>query len=346
MKILVSFQPGNKHDNFEGARMRKTIKGALEMNDIKHTSNVVDYYDAAHFMRIEDEIKLAEAEYQNVPIIISSLYSEDDEAASFLEYKSNKGKFGYYQLKQKALKILNSADLVLVPTKEAKELLENSGVTTPIDVVLPGVNISRFNFYREDEKELFYRYFKEDKRKPLVLSMGEYKNLESIKTIIEAAKQSPNAAFYYFGCENNTYKFSWKLKKLIKSAPKNIHFNKIIAEDIYRSALMNAKAFVIPGIQPAGIISIEDAMAAKCQVIARSQEVFASFLVNGENAYIADFSETIASLVNDFLEGKIKPTTEKAFEEISSYTLKGYGEKLIKLYEREIQNKKGEINHD
>ena len=31
MKVLVYFQPNRKYDNYEGARMRKTIKGALEI---------------------------------------------------------------------------------------------------------------------------------------------------------------------------------------------------------------------------------------------------------------------------------------------------------------------------
>ena len=45
MKVLVYFQPSPKHDNFEGARMRKTIKGALEVINVKHTSNIYDDYD-------------------------------------------------------------------------------------------------------------------------------------------------------------------------------------------------------------------------------------------------------------------------------------------------------------
>ena len=58
MKVLVYFQPSPKHDNFEGARMRKTIKGALEVIDQQYTSNLYDDYDVAHFMSPDDESKL------------------------------------------------------------------------------------------------------------------------------------------------------------------------------------------------------------------------------------------------------------------------------------------------
>ena len=54
MKTLVYFQPSSKNDNFEGARMRKTIKGALEVVDSKYTSNLYDDYDVAHFMSPDD----------------------------------------------------------------------------------------------------------------------------------------------------------------------------------------------------------------------------------------------------------------------------------------------------
>ena len=46
MKALIYFQPGNKYDNYEGARMRKTIKGALEVVDMQYTSNIYDEYDS------------------------------------------------------------------------------------------------------------------------------------------------------------------------------------------------------------------------------------------------------------------------------------------------------------
>ena len=45
MKVLVYFQPNRKYDNYEGARMRKTIKGALEVVGATHTSNIYDDYD-------------------------------------------------------------------------------------------------------------------------------------------------------------------------------------------------------------------------------------------------------------------------------------------------------------
>ena len=78
MKILVYFQPSNKYDNFEGARMRKTIKGALETIDVQYTSNLYDECDVAHFMSPDDENKLSLVADRGVPTIVSALFGEDD----------------------------------------------------------------------------------------------------------------------------------------------------------------------------------------------------------------------------------------------------------------------------
>ena len=331
MKTLVYFQPSSRNDNFEGARMRKTIKGALEIVNSSYTSNIYDDYDVAHFMSPDDEIKLNIALERKVPVVVSALFGEDDPTTRFLNHKSKDGK-RTNTLKVKALRMLNKANLVLVPTNSAKEFLINSGVTSPIEVSVPGVNLSRFNFSREDEKELFYRYFREDKNKKIVMSMGEYSfNMEGIHSLINAALKRPDVVFYYIGCEALSSSIG-KAKKIIKNSPKNMHFINILPDDIYRSLLLNADVFMLPGYNLAGVISVEEAMAAKCQLIVRKSAMFPEFLKNEKTAYIAEFSETLTSLCLDYLDEKIKPTTEEAYRKISLYNLENFGQQLLNIY--------------
>lgn len=338
MKVLVHFQPSLKFDNFEGARMRKTIKGALEMVETKYTSNLLDDYDVAHFISPEDEGRMNLALERGIPVVVSALFGEDDPTTRFLNYKSKDGNRST-SLKPKALKMMNKANMVLVPTESAKEFLINNGVTKPIEVCVPGINLSRFNFSREDEKELFYRYFREDKNKKLVVALGEYAyNLEGIHSIINAAIKKPDAIFYYIGCESFALNSS-RSKKIIKSAPKNMHFISIPTDDIYRSMLLDADVFMLPGYNISGVVSVEEAMAANCQLIVRQSAVYPEFLKNEKTAYIAEFSETLTSLCLDYLEGKIKPTTEEAYKKISEHNLENFGKQLLKIYQTVINNK-------
>ena len=339
MKVLVYFQPSPKHDNFEGARMRKTIKGALEAVGSSYTSNLFDDYEVAHFVSPEDESKLNIALERKIPVVVSALFGEDDPMTRFLSHKSKDGK-RTVTLKPKALKMLNKADTVIVPTQSAKQFLIDNGVTKPIEVCVPGVNLSRFNFSREDEKELFYRYFREDTNKKLVLAMGEYSNnMEGIHAFINAANKRTDAVFYYIGCETFVSNYG-RSKKIIKSSPKNVHFVNILPDDIYRSMLLNADIFMLPGYNLSGIVSIEEAMAANCQLIVRKSAVFPEFLKNERTAYIAEFSETLTSLCLDYLDGKIKPTTEEAYRKVSLYNLENYGQQLSNIYNSLVLKKK------
>ena len=338
MKVLVYFQPSPKHDNFEGARMRKTIKGALEVIDQKYTSNLYDEYDVAHFMSPDDESKLAIALEKKVPIVVSALFGEDDPATRFLNHKNKNGEV-VVSLKPKALRLLNKASLVLVPCESAKEFLIRNGVNRPIETIVPGVNLARFNFSREDEKELFYRYFREDKNKKLVLAMGEYtNNMEGIYALINAAKKREDAEFYYIGCETFAANYG-NCKKIIKNAPKNVHFKTILPDDIYRSMLLNADVFMLPGKNLSGIISIEEAMAANCQLIVRQSAVYPEFLENERTAYIAEHSEKLTSLCLDYLDSKIESTAKEAYQKISSYNLENFGHQLSDIYKSLVANK-------
>ena len=337
MKVLVSFKPNRKFDRFEGSRMRKTIKGALEILNIPYTDSGVDYYDVAHLISPEQDGEMNDIIDSGAPVVVSALYTEDDPVASYLEMdrKSKKS-----VLTMKAQKFLNKADLVLVPCVEAKELLISSGVTSPIEICHPGVNMSRFDFSKQEEREIFYRYYREDKNKKLVIAVGEYKGrMEGLSSFIGAARKSPNAVFYYIGKTTASMKLNLKLNKIFSSAPKNVKFVDVPPDDIYRSALLNADVFMIPGYKISGVTSIVEAMAAKTQIIARKSTVFKGILQDGETAHLAEFSETLASLTRDYLDGKIKPTTTSAYQHICNHTLKAFGDELQKQYQNAIQNK-------
>lgn len=340
MKILVSFQPNKKASDFEGARMRKTIKGSLEVMGIEYTTSVVEKYDIMHLISAEDDSKANDAKESNIPLVISALYCEDDSLANYIEYKSKDGT-RVNSIKSKCLRFLNKANVITVPSQKAKEFLIDNGVKPDIQVVPVGVNMSRFDFSREDEKDIFYRYFRENRSKRLVVAMGEYdNNMDGINAFINAAKKCPDVLFYYIGRESvpGILK-SFKMSRMISSSPKNVKFHGIIPDDVYRSALMNADVFMLPGYKVAGVVSLYDAMAAKCQLIVRDQAVFSDLLEDGKTAYLAQYSETLTSLTKDYFQGKLKPTIEKAYQEVSKHSLEVLGEQLRWVYQKELNIK-------
>lgn len=337
MKILVSFNPGKKTDNFEGVRLRKCIKGALEIAGISYTTYLGDEYDVAHFISPKDESKVNEVISNNIPVVISALYCESDPTASWLEYKTNKNGQRTTFLSTKGLRVLNKATLILVPTKEAKEFLIQAGVTKDIEIISSGVNLSRFDFSRADEKEIFFRYYSEDKAKKLVVALGDYTYMEGIGSFINLAKKSQNTIFYYFG--PSTKGCSFKIKRMIKKSPKNVKFLTIPHDDIYRSVLLNASVFMYPGYKTMGYVSVLEAMAARCQLVIRNQPLFNELIQDGVNGYVVNYSETLTSIVNDCLEGKISNIADMAHKQVQEKSLESVSEKLAWLYQQAINIK-------
>ena len=340
MRVLIYFKPKEKFDNFEGARMRKTLKGALEISNIDYTSKDMDFYDIAHFISPIDESRINTCIENNIPVVMSALYSESDIEASFLEYVTKKDKRSVV-LTQKALRVLNKVNLVLVPSEQAKQFLIESGVEKPIKVLSTGVNLSRFNYLREDETDVFYRYYREDKNKKLIISIGSYDNLDGVSAFIKTAKLNPTCIFYYFAQHNA--KISLKYKIVTRKAPKNCHFVNIPNDDIYRSALVNSSIFMYNGYDCAGIVSILEAMAAKTEIVIRNQPLFSDILVNEKTCHIGQYSETLTAIACDCLGDKIYPTKEEAFKYALSQGLDIIGEQLKDIYEKVL---KGEIDYD
>ena len=280
MKAFVHFQPNPIFDDFEGARLRKTIKSALEVLEIRHTDTLMDDFDIAHFIYIEDENMIQELKERNIPIIVSALYCEDDPCASYIEYKNKDGE-RIYSVKAKAIKFLESADLILVPNQPAKDILLAAGIKTKIVICPPGVNFSRFDFSRDDEKELFYRYFSCEQGKKIALAIGDCSDeVDGLGVISKAAQICKDVNFYYLVKSEKNNKLSRKNRKEIRRVPHNVHFATVVPDDIYRSALLNADVYIHPGYKPAGLVSIYEAMASKCQLIVRQQDILEGVAVD------------------------------------------------------------------
>ena len=333
MKVFVHFQPNPKDDNFEGARLRKTIKGALETLKIPYTDTMMDDFDIAHFIYVEDESVVQELKERNVPIVISALYCENDYAASYIDYKNKDGE-RIYTLKPKAAKFLEYADLILVPNENAKKALEMSGIKNRIDICSPGVNFARFDFSRDDEKEIFYRYFNCDRDKKIVLAIGDCgSEIDGLGVVSKAARICKDVNFYFIA-KSEHRRLSHKNKRDIKKLPPNVTVTNLITDDVYRSILLNADVYLQAGYKPAGLISVYEAMAAKCQIIARKQELLDDVVIDQETAYVASYSETLAGIIKDYFDGKIKPTIKQAYKLVSKNDIKVFGNKIVSYYQQ------------
>ncbi|MFA6781102.1 MAG: glycosyltransferase [Bacilli bacterium] len=328
MKVFVHFQPRYLKDVYEGMRLRKNIKGALELTNIEIAKNSIDYYDVAHFLSIADEMKINDALELGKPVVFSALMCESDPVAKITETTRD----GEVRLTNRALRILNKVDIVIVPNDTGAKFLADQGVNTKTIVLSPGVNIARFEKSDQLETELFYRYFRLNKSAKTVVAFGQYDSREEIRNTIEIAKLCPEYKFLYFGQGKHLLLLPGKIRHLLRRSPKNLKFNPIIPEDVYRSVMMNANVFLLINRRKYNAITMLDAIAAKCQIIGLGPIDYDAKVLARGYAYIANTLPAVAANINQFFNGELPSKAARAYSIAKSESLTEIGKQLEKIY--------------
>ena len=153
MKVFIHFKPRKAYDAFEGTRLRKTLKGACEVVDIPWVDSPQEDVALAHFLSPMDWSLMRSQQEKGVKAVVSAFYAEDDPNASFLV--SDKA---LLKLSKTGKRMLDQADLVLVPDERMKAFAIDAGVQGPIEVLEPAVRMNRFS-KNAAEKRIFRRYF-------------------------------------------------------------------------------------------------------------------------------------------------------------------------------------------
>jgi hypothetical protein len=240
MKVLVYFNPGEKNDCFSAARLRKNIKGSLELADVPWVESVFALPDIVHILSPDDEAKVHDAKLDGLKVVVSALYTETDPAARFFQ----KDPDGFYSLKSKAERVLEAADLILVPSLGAKKALIQAGIKNPHFALLPsGVNMTRFEKTDPVETGVVYRYLRFPQNEKYVLSVGDYEDNEVLEKFTSVAKALPKIRFYFSGIKRGIGSEAL-LKKLNRETPENCHFLDLLEDDVFRSAMINASVYL------------------------------------------------------------------------------------------------------
>ena len=332
MKVLVRFDPGVRNDIFEGTRLRKSIKGALELNNIKWVESIFAEPDVCHFLSPIDEAKAHEAQAEGYPVVVSALYAESDPYCRFLERSPE----NFYSLPQRSLKMLNEADMILVPTLSAKNLLFQCGFQSQkIEVLPPGVNLARFEEIDPLEAQIFYRYFKIPRETKYAISVGDLDDNLTIEKAKILAELTPNIVFFFFGSTSKIGEGG--LKKLNKQSPVNLRFCGITEDDVYRSGISGAACLVEYGEAISQPVEELEAMAVKTPIVHIGKTRGSGLLQGGVNCYSPSDVTEAAKTIDSLSTSKDNAIIMQGYKMARENSLSVLGEKLKGLYESLIK---------
>lgn len=327
MDILFYFKQ-NPEKYYEAERVWQDLcqTCAFLSTSLKRESSEEDY-DMIHFVDVDSEMKVEEAIHKKVILVCSILYGEND-YGSIMKYDA----IGGYGLRKKAYRILNKMDLILVPNDYAKVLLKSQGITSPILAIANHINIDYFEGNKELNTMLFRRYYNVLRdTKVIVVSLSTHSDV-GWKRAHQLAKKHPEYRFFYFGKPRYAY-YNKKARNSMKKPYKNEIFCGIVDENLYMSALLCASAFLSLEDQYSGSVSLSEAMAAHCPIVASEKGIQFSPWLSKQTACLFrnenDLEEEFLKAVGE--EGTLR--AEKAFQLVKEYSEKEESEQIKKAYE-------------
>ncbi len=323
MKVLLYFKQDEKK-YYESARLWQNLSQACAFSGLEYTHDLNDDFDVAHFVSTEHEFSVDHLKANKTPVVISVLYTESDYNGILI--KKNE----MYEIKSKAKRVLNKANLVLVPSEMARIILKHNGVETPIKVLNDGVNLDRFTV-NNLEMSLFLRYFEIKNNNPIVLSTGKYEESAGIRDFYELARKLPDINFFWFG--KFTLKTKRNIRSLIKNAPKNLKFQNIVDENIYLSALLNAEAYCVLGSKLVGTVTILDALASNCVIFAKESTLLIDAISNNKVTINCKKTEDMVLGLTQLRDFDKKINQKEISLIITEFSIETLGKNLKAIYE-------------
>lgn len=226
----------------------------------------------------------------------------------------------------------NKGDLILTPTEYSKNILMEYNIRKEIEVVSNGIDLD-FWTKKKNDRENFYKTYNLDTRKKSIISVGLPIKRKGIDDFIKLAKVLPEYEFVWFG-KLNPAMIPPEIKKLIDSAPSNLHFPGYISSEDLREAYSGSDLYIfLTHEETEGIVLLE-ALATKADTLIRDIEIFEKDYKDGENIYKANSFEGFESKIKDILEGDLPSLTENAYKIAEEKSIENTGRKLVACYEK------------
>lgn len=329
MRVLVRYSPKERIDVYDGTRLRKSLKNSLELAKVDVVDSYSDAPEILHFISPNNEKEAVDARANKLPVVVSALYSENDPYSRYLEENTE----GEMVLSKRAIVLLKAADLILVPSKWAKDIIEASNIKKRIEILPPPLAIERFYGLDYATKNSFYHYYMVPPNREHVIVKGDLNDIRGLKALVNLATELSELDFYFFGLLTNARATSEIKYQLNKITPPNLRFCDPNNDDLYRSGLSNASFYLSLSYRHNDAIGVSEAFAANVQVLRLGPSLKGDTLDNDELCLGADNETELAALVRKYRQGKIKTTIINGKRVSLDSTSEAVGPKIKSLYE-------------
>ncbi|CAM2818091.1 glycosyltransferase family 4 protein [Erysipelothrix tonsillarum] len=335
MKILL-YQKGEKAFSKSGIgrAMKHQIRALTEAN-VDFTTDIHEPYDLVHINTVDLAARAfaRKARRNGKKVVYHAHSTEEDFRNSFVFSNQIAPLF-----KKHIVSSYKLGDFILTPTPYSKRILEDYGITIPIEDISNGIDLSRFDY--DEKKVAAYRdYFKIQEGQRVVVSVGLYFERKGLPDFMEVARAMPDVTFIWFG-HTPLASVTAKVRDAIKNKPSNVILPGYIAGDIIEGAYMSADMFFFPSYEETEGIVVLEALAARCQTLVRDIGVYDPWLIDGENCYKGDSNQAFIRIIRGCLDKTIPSTTDAGYHVAEKRSIGAIGEKLKAIYQKVLNQDK------
>lgn len=260
------------------------------------------------------------------------------------QVKAKKG--GLYQrltawyVKRSTRRYCNRVDFVIVPTQKTKDVLLKYGVTTQLEIIPTGINLSSFRNARfdTDHAEDIRRSLGLDAADKMLLYVGRVSREKHIDELITLLKdlltERRDIHFVVVGdgpAKNELVNYASEL-----GIADRVHFTGAIPWRNVPSYYAAADFFLSASQSETQGLTYIEAMAAGVPLLVREDPCLEDVVINGVNGYAytdeTSFAETIELLLN-LNEDEYKQFSDGAFESSEYYSVSHFARSVASVYE-------------
>lgn len=222
-------------------------------------------------------------------------------------------------------------DGVVVPTLEARILLRSYGVKIPIFIINGAINVERLEQIKENEPDIFARYFRLSEQKPYAFSVLNIDSNEEINSLNLLAAAVPEYTFYVFVSSAGKIMDRIKIKALNSKTSKNLVISNVVPEDVYRFGLTKAKYFIDLGEDKMSLITVYEAMYLGVPIIMNKKANFKEVIDDTKAFLVQDYSGA-AYVMRNNVSSETHALNAKEYTEV--VTEKTFSAAIVTLFNK------------
>ncbi len=336
MRVYVLYSPLDAIDVYDGTRLRKNLKGALEECGVKTVDSLSDLPDLVHVLSPIHEKEAVDLTAMGYDVVCSALYAENDPEARYLEY----GVDGKPKLSAKAKVLLTRSKAVYVPSAYAERLVKRELPEVNTLIVPPPSDPKRYQNLDEVTKGAFYRYFMVRGGHEHAFLKGDYDDEEGLEAVLRVAELLKDIDFYFFGLAKSPRKTASKKHRLNVKTPDNIRFCDSGSDDLYRSGLTSSAFYLSLSYRHNDPIGTYEAFASGVQVFRLGPSLEGDPLYGDGLAYGCLTPEELALKVSLYRKGELRPTISAEQEEVRKASPANVGKAIVESYKEVLKGAK------